>query len=50
MNNNDLALLVRACQQNPGKLSANRTQQLVAKCHPAELIGEVQWVVTATLE
>lgn len=50
MNNNDLVLLVRACLQNAGKLSANRTQQLVAKGHPAELIGEAQRVVTAALE
>ncbi|TXT34553.1 MAG: hypothetical protein FD135_5268 [Comamonadaceae bacterium] len=50
MNNNDLVLLVRACLQNPGKLSANRTQQLIAKGHPAELIEEAQRVVTAALE
>ncbi|BCO26671.1 hypothetical protein MIZ03_1554 [Rhodoferax lithotrophicus] len=50
MNNNDLVLLVRACLQNASKLSANHTKQLVAKGHPAELIGEAQRVVTAALE
>lgn len=50
MNNNDLVLLVRACLQNAGKLSANRAKQLIAKGHPAELIEEAQRVVTAVLE
>lgn len=50
MNNNDLVLLVRACLQNAGKLSANRTKQLIAKGHPAALIEQAQRVITKALE
>lgn len=50
MNNNDLVLLVRACLQNDGQLSANRYKQLVAKGHPAALLEQAQQVVTLALQ